>query len=67
MTKKFRPCWFNNDKPTCLDYCLSLKETDKIFYLQKTIIIPCNNYLPNFFDKLISIYQVKEVYEKLHK
>ena len=31
---------------------------------KKTIIMPCNSFLPEFIDKIKSEYQAQKIYEK---
>ena len=80
MTEKlYRPCWIKNSKAKCFYSCFNIKKTDKILtekqdklkilnnkeeYELKTMVMPCNSFLPEFIDKIKSEYQSQKTYEK---
>ena len=67
----YRLCFLNNGKPECDDRCLPLKETNNILYERtdgniNSVALPCSNYLPNFIDKFLSVYDAKSTYDKFY-
>lgn len=72
MTQElFRPCFIKNGKTECFNSCFTLKKTDNILFEKqkldneiKTIITPCNSYLPEFIDKIRCEYQAQKYLKK---